>query len=77
VIIECDLNTVIGGFHLMRTNIKNPDSKVFLNELSVSLINSNVNKFYTCHCTGEQACSYLCNTMNNLNELKTGMVIEI
>ncbi|MBZ9687439.1 MBL fold metallo-hydrolase [Clostridium estertheticum] len=76
-IIDSDLNTVIGGFHLMRMNIKNPDSKVFLNDLSANLISSNVDKYYTCHCTGEQAYSYLCNTMSNLNELKTGMVIEI
>ena len=76
-IIDRDLNTVIGGFHLMRTNIKNPDSKVFLNDLSANLISSNVNKYYTCHCTGEQAYDYLCTTMSNLNELKTGMVIEI
>lgn len=75
-IIDRDLNTVIGGFHLMRTNIKNPDSKVFLNNLSANLISSNVNKYHTCHCTGEQAYDYLCNTMSNLNELKTGMVIE-
>ncbi|MBU3143835.1 MBL fold metallo-hydrolase [Clostridium sp. CF012] len=76
-IIGSDLAAVIGGFHLMRMNVNNSDSKVFLNELSANLISSNVNKYYTCHCTGEQAYSYLCNTMNNLNELKTGVVIEI
>jgi len=76
-IIDSNLNTVIGGFHLMRMNIKNPNSKVFLNDLSANLLNNNVDKYYTCHCTGEQAYSYLCNTMSNLDELKTGMVIEI
>lgn len=76
-IINNDLNSVIGGFHLMRMNVKNSDSKVFLNELSAALISSNVNKYYTCHCTGEQAYSYLCDTMSNLNELKTGVVIEV
>ena len=76
-IIDSDLEAVIGGFHLMRMNVNNSDSKVFLNELSANLISHNVNKYYTCHCTGEQAYSYLCNTMSNLNELKTGVVIEI
>ncbi|MBU3191844.1 MBL fold metallo-hydrolase [Clostridium bowmanii] len=75
--IDCDLTTVIGGFHLMRMDIKNPNSKVFLDDLSVNLINSNVNKYYTCHCTGEKAYSYLSKSMSNLNELKTGMVIEV
>ena len=76
-LIDSNLNTVIGGFHLMRMNIKNPDSKVFLDDISANLISSNVNKYYTCHCTGEQAYSYLSNTMSNLKELKTGMVIEV
>ncbi|MBW9158547.1 MBL fold metallo-hydrolase [Clostridium sp. FP2] len=75
--IDRDLNTVIGGFHLMRMNIKNQDSKAFLNNLSANLISSGVDKYYTCHCTGEKAYSYLSKTMNNLNELKTGMVIEV
>ncbi|MCB2299264.1 MBL fold metallo-hydrolase [Clostridium tagluense] len=75
--IDRDLNTVIGGFHLMRMNIENQDSKAFLNNLSADLISSSVHKYYTCHCTGEKAYSYLSKTMNNLNELKTGMVIEV
>ncbi|MGH4137113.1 MBL fold metallo-hydrolase [Clostridium sp.] len=76
-LIDNNLDTVVGGFHLMRTNTKSSNSKVFLDDLSVNLINNNVNKYYTCHCTGEQAYRYLSNTMSNLNELKTGMIIEV
>ncbi|MGH4123855.1 MAG: MBL fold metallo-hydrolase [Clostridium sp.] len=75
--IDRDLNTVIGGFHLMRMNIENQDSKAFLNNLSAALISSSIANYYTCHCTGEKAYSYLSKTMNNLNELKTGMIIEV
>jgi len=76
-IIDSDLNTVIGGFHLMRMEINNSDSKEFLDELSTILSSNNVDSYYTCHCTGEQSYNYLFQKMNNLNELKTGMVIEI
>lgn len=76
-IIDNDLNTVIGGFHLRGMNIKNSDSKDFLNDLSANLISSNVHKYYTCHCTGEQAYSYLSKTVSNLSELKTGTIIEV
>jgi len=76
-IIDKDLNTVIGGFHLMGTNVKDPNSMEFLNEFSKILINNKVVKYYTCHCTGEQAYSYLCKKMHNLSEIKTGMLIEV
>lgn len=76
-IIDSDLNTVIGGFHLMKMNVENLDSKDFLNELSANLIKSSVLKYYTCHCTGEQAYSYLSKRVTNLSELKTGMIIKV
>jgi len=76
-IIDSDLNTVIGGFHLMGIKIKNPSSKDFLDDLSNILRNNNIDNYYTCHCTGEQPYSYLSQKMSNLDELKTGMVIEI
>ncbi|TCK92687.1 7,8-dihydropterin-6-yl-methyl-4-(beta-D-ribofuranosyl)aminobenzene 5'-phosphate synthase [Natranaerovirga hydrolytica] len=76
-IIDNELNTVIGGFHLMGMNIKKSESKKFLDDLSSMLIINNIDKYYTCHCTGEQAYSYLSQKMKNLDELKTGKVIEI
>lgn len=75
-IINDDLSTVIGGFHLMRMDVKNSDSKEFLDELS-TLLNNTVSKYYTCHCTSEQSYRYLSQRMSNLNDLKTGMIIEV
>lgn len=76
-IIDSDLHTVIGGFHLMGMNIKKSKSKYFLDELSSTLSRNNVGAYYTCHCTGEKAYSYLSEKMSNLRELKTGMFIEV
>lgn len=76
-IIPSDLNTVIGGFHLMGMNAKDSNFKEYLNELSTTLSKNNLDKYYTCHCTGEEAYSYLSEKMSNLNEIKTGMVIEV
>jgi 7,8-dihydropterin-6-yl-methyl-4-(beta-D-ribofuranosyl)aminobenzene 5'-phosphate synthase len=76
-IIDGDLNTVIGGFHLMGMEVVNPSSVDFFDELSNILISNNTGKYYTCHCTGEEAYEYLSRKMSNLDELKTGMVIEV
>jgi 7,8-dihydropterin-6-yl-methyl-4-(beta-D-ribofuranosyl)aminobenzene 5'-phosphate synthase len=76
-IIDSDLKIVIGGFHLMGMNIKKSKSKDFLDELSSTLSSNSVGEYYTCHCTGEQAYSYLYQNMSNLSELKTGLVIEV
>ncbi|MGE5629322.1 MAG: MBL fold metallo-hydrolase [Solirubrobacterales bacterium] len=70
-----NIDFVLGGFHLMRINQN--DSKGFLDELSKYLKSSNALKFYTCHCTGENAYNYLKNDMENLYEIKTGEIIEI
>jgi 7,8-dihydropterin-6-yl-methyl-4-(beta-D-ribofuranosyl)aminobenzene 5'-phosphate synthase len=72
-----NLNTVVGGFHLMGIDVKDSNDKAFLDELSDALSKKNINKYYTCHCTGEQPYKYLCQKVNNLGELKTGTVIEI
>ena len=76
-IINSDLHTVIGGFHLLGMKVNKSKSKDFLNELSSTLSTNNVEEYYTCHCTGEETYSYLSEKMNNLRELKTGMVIEV
>lgn len=76
-IVQSDLNAVIGGFHLMGMNVKESKSQDFLNELSNTLIDYGVHKYYTCHCTGEQAYSYLSEKISNLIDIKTGMDIEV
>ena len=76
-IIDSDLHAVIGGFHLMGMKVKNSNSRDFFDELSNTLSSNNTDKYYTCHCTGEEAYSYLSERMSNLSELKTGMIIEM
>lgn len=76
-IVDGDLNVVIGGFHLMGMKVSNIKNKDFLDDLSNSLNGNDVNKYYTCHCTGEKSYKYLNQKMNNLYELKTGMTIEV
>lgn len=76
-IIDGELNSVIGGFHLMGMKAENPNSKIFLDELSKMLKGNKVNSYYTCHCTGEEAYAYLSKNIKNLSELKTGMIIEV
>lgn len=76
-IINSNLSTVIGGFHLMELKVKNSDDRNFLDKLLNALNNNNVDKYYTCHCTGEEIYNYLSGGVNNLDELKTGMTIDI
>lgn len=76
-IIDKEPYAVIGGFHLMGMDVNNSDGKDFLDELSAALNSYNIEKYYTCHCTGEKAYSYLSKTMENLSEIKTGMSIEV
>ena len=76
-ITNSNLNTVIGGFHLMGLKVKNLEDKSFLDNLSNTLNSSNVGKYYTCHCTGEEVYNYLSGSINNLDELKTGIIIHI
>lgn len=76
-IIDSNLHTVIGGFHLMGMKVEKSESKGFLDELSNILSSNNVDEYYTCHCTSKQIYKYLSQCMSNLRELKTGMVIEV
>lgn len=76
-IIDCNLYSVIGGFHLMGMEVKDEKSKDFLNDLSNILNSYNIDKYYTGHCTGEEPYSCLSQKMSNLKELKTGMVIVV
>lgn len=76
-IINTNINTVIGGFHLMGIDPRKSKSKEFLNELSGLLSKYDVEKYYTCHCTGEKQYNYLHSKMSNLFDIKTGMIIQI
>lgn len=76
-IIDGDLNAVIGGFHLMGMEAKNSSNKDYFDELSTILSSNNTAEYYACHCTGEEAYNYLSQRMDNLNELKTGVALEV
>ncbi|MBH1939642.1 MBL fold metallo-hydrolase [Mobilitalea sibirica] len=76
-IIKSDLDTVIGGFHLMGLTDKKTSSINFLDELADDLNKRNINKYYTCHCTGEKPSKYLGTKMQNLFEVKTGTSLEL
>jgi 7,8-dihydropterin-6-yl-methyl-4-(beta-D-ribofuranosyl)aminobenzene 5'-phosphate synthase len=76
-IVASNLKIVIGGFHLKGMDFSSSRDTAFLDELATILSSNGVEKYYTCHCTGEEAYGYLHEKMNNLNELKTGMIIDI
>lgn len=73
--ILCD--AVIGGFHLHNKSTNTFESPALLDTLAKELMNT-FSKFYTCHCTGLPAYSYLKVIMKDQIEyLSTGETIEI
>ncbi|SHH76002.1 MBL fold metallo-hydrolase [Clostridium grantii] len=76
-IVASHLKIVIGGFHLKGMDFSSSRDTAFLDELATLLSSNGVEKYYTCHCTGEEAYSYLDEKIKNLNELKTGMIIDL
>lgn len=76
-IISSDVNTVIGGFHLMDMDFSKAETNEFLNMLSLELNNNKTERYYTCHCTSDKAYNHLKQSVDNLNQIKTGMLIEV
>ncbi len=72
-----DISTVIGGMHLMRIDPNKKQGKLYLDSLCEELNDFQVGEYYTCHCTGDVAYAYLDKKINNLNDIKTGMIIEV
>lgn len=75
---NCNIKSVIGGFHLVAF----PDlnklncSENQLETLGLSLLNLNIPKIYTCHCTGLKAYNLLKNILKDkLEYLDTGKEI--
>ena len=69
---------IIGGLHLVDDPIKKiPIREKELNDVA-EYLKENVNKTYSCHCTGDPAYNYLKKTLNeNINYLRTGTDITI
>ncbi|MPM52962.1 hypothetical protein SDC9_99726 [bioreactor metagenome] len=77
IIANTKVSTVVGGFHLMGMKVNSSKNAAYFQELAANLKNSGVDKYYTCHCTGEEAYNYLRKNVKALDEIKTGMIIEV
>ncbi|MDB1944804.1 MULTISPECIES: MBL fold metallo-hydrolase [Clostridium] len=76
-IMDSNLSTVIGGFHLFNPVNKKSESLEFISNIAKNLNNKNT-IFYTCHCTGNKAFNILKeNLKDKIMYLSTGQVIEL
>ena len=76
-IMDSNLSTVIGGFHLFNPVNKKNESLEFISNIAKNLSNKNT-IFYTCHCTGNKAFYILKeNLKDKIMYLSTGQVIEL
>lgn len=74
------INSVIGGFHLMGIPFKRSlgESVSYIKELGKQMLEYNIEKIYTAHCTGVKAYKILKEVMGDkITYLHTGMRIKI
>lgn len=72
------LTHIIGGFHLSHYDPEDLIQTTYLEGLGKKLIESSSSKFFSCHCTGDEAFNALKKQMeDNLNKIMTGSTIEI
>ncbi len=64
------INYLFGGFHLKNLDITK--NHQYLDTLSYNLNKFNIDKIYTCHCTGIDKYKYLSKKTNNLSYLHSG-----
>lgn len=72
--------SIIGGFHLMKVPFKTllSDTKENIEHIGRSVLSMDVDKVYTCHCTGKKAFGILKTTMGNrLEYFHTGRQINV
>ena len=67
----------VGGYHLMNPNGGKTVPQALLDEIAENLNGYPDTKFYTCHCTGQAAYTYLAKKVPNLSYLSCGMEIEL
>lgn len=73
-----EISHVIGGFHLSHYDKSNVEESNYLNELGQSLYNHPTSKYFSCHCTGDEAFDVLKKDMNEkLERIMTGSIINI
>ena len=66
----------IGGYHLFNPTTKKTVAPKLLDEIAEELARYDV-RFYTCHCTGERAFSYLSERVPGMEYLACGGVVEV
>lgn len=72
-----DINTCIGGFHLMDLSVKKEENMQYLNRLAGEL-KQRKTQFYTCHCTGAKVYDILHDLMGEqMSYISTGTTIEL
>jgi 7,8-dihydropterin-6-yl-methyl-4-(beta-D-ribofuranosyl)aminobenzene 5'-phosphate synthase len=77
---EKPIQSVVGGFHLMGLPILNVggESKANVTKIGRRLLDFNIDKIYTCHCTGSKEYHLLKECMGDkLEYLATGMQVII
>lgn len=67
----------IGGFHLFNPRTKITVPRDVLDGIAGELRKFADTRFYTCHCTGEEAYEYLSQKMENLHYISCGDRLEI
>jgi len=69
---------VIGGFHMSHYNPRDLVQKTYLDSLGEKLEKSEVELYYSCHCTGDKAYTALKPQMKQkLERIKAGSIIEL
>ncbi|MCK5761336.1 MAG: MBL fold metallo-hydrolase [Candidatus Izimaplasma sp.] len=69
---------VLGGFHLSHYDTKSEIQTSYLKSLGKKLYNKDTEKYYSCHCTGDNAFGALKPEMKEkLERIKTGSVINL
>lgn len=71
-----DLHLCVGGFHLFNPVTKETVPVDLLKQIAAALKSYPQTQFYTCHCTGKEAFSYLSKELPDLCYLACGESIE-
>lgn len=75
--LNTSINYVIAGMHLKHLDLSLGNDLKFLDDLILKLKAKDITKYYTCHCTGEHIYKYMTKTMANIDDIKTGTIINI
>lgn len=76
-IIGEKIHACVSGFHLFNPGSGVSEDEDFIKNLGKELLDTNT-KFYTCHCTGDEAYNILKDVLGeNIEYIKTGMVFDI